>query len=85
MQGPKRPVQPGFFTGCAWGQPGLEIHAPYSTVTDKLHIWEKYLHGDPDRDFMVELFKPGGGLSIVGHDVTVPPSRVANYSSARVL
>lgn len=52
-------------------------------MTDKLHIWEKYLRDDPDRDFMVELFRPGGGLSIVGHDVTVPPSRVANYSSVR--
>ncbi len=30
---------------------------------------------------MLELFRPGGGLSIVGPDVTVPPSRVANYSS----
>lgn len=32
---------------------------------------------------MIELFRPGGGLSIVGHDVTVPPSRVANYSSVQ--
>lgn len=34
-----------------------------------------------DRDFMLELFRPGGGLKIVGPNVTVPPSQVANYSS----
>lgn len=52
-------------------------------MTSKLHIWEKYLQGDPDREFMLELFRPGGGLAIVGPDVTVPPSRVANYSSVQ--
>ncbi len=52
-------------------------------MTSKLSTWEKYLHNDPDREFMWELFRPGGGLSIVGPDVTVPPSRVANYSSVK--
>ena len=52
-------------------------------MTAQLPTWERYLKGDPDREFMLELFRPGGGLPIVGHDVTVPPSRVANYSSVR--
>jgi hypothetical protein len=30
---------------------------------------------------MRELFAPGGGLTVVSHDVTVPPSALANYSS----
>ncbi len=56
--------------------------AKLSTLTIKFPLWSKFLEGDPDKEFLTEIFAPGGGFKIVGPNVKVPSSAVANYKSA---